>query len=94
MDGVVAARELISHCFRDKARGGMLLKLDFAKAYEMLAWDLLFEVLRARKFGVTWMSWMHIGLSGGKSQIMVNGNPGRIICSRKGSRQGGLVVTN
>jgi len=29
----------------------MLLKLDFAKAYDMLDWDFLFEVFTARGFG-------------------------------------------
>jgi len=39
IDGVAAAQELISSCYRDKIYGGMLLKLDFSKAYDMLHWD-------------------------------------------------------
>lgn len=68
--------------------GGLLLKLDFADAYDMLDWDFIFEILRARRFGDRWMSWMTICLKGGKSHILVTGNPGRIICSERGLRQG------
>ena len=38
IDGVVAAQELISSCFIDKFSGGMLLKLDFTKAYDTICW--------------------------------------------------------
>ena len=54
LDEIAAAQELISNCYREKIGGGMLLKLDFVKAYGMLDWDILFEVLRARQFGDKW----------------------------------------
>ena len=52
MDSIVAAQELISDC---KKSDGMLLKLDFAKANDMLDWDFLFEVLEAKKFRSKWI---------------------------------------
>lgn len=36
LDGVVIAQELISYHFRENIKKGLLLKLDFAKAYDML----------------------------------------------------------
>jgi len=47
----------------------MLLKLGFAKAYDMLDWDFLFDVLKARHFGDRWMNWMRLCFKGGKSHI-------------------------
>jgi len=51
LDGV-AAQEIVSQCFRNQVKGGMLLKLDFANAYDMLDWRFVLEVLHARGFGV------------------------------------------
>ena len=88
MDGIVAAQELISDCFRNKKRDGILMKLDFAKAYYMLDCNFIFEVLAARKFGSKRIQWMHLCLKGGKSHILVNGNLGWVIHSKRGLRQG------
>jgi len=49
MDGIAAAQEIISTCFRENITGGMLLKIDFAKAYDMLDWNFIMEVLKDKK---------------------------------------------
>lgn len=88
LDVLLLHKELISNCFGDNLKGDMLLKLDCAKAYDMLNWDFLFEVMSARKSGDKWMNWMNICLQPGKSHILINGNPRRIICLKGGLRQG------
>ena len=72
--------EIISNCFRDNIFRRMLLKLDFAKAYDMLNWGFIMEVLKAKKYGVKWIDRY---LKGGKPHIMVIGNSGRMICSKR-----------
>jgi len=88
MDGIAASHEIISNGFRNKLQGGMLLTLDFAKIYDMLNWEFIMEVLRARKFRSKLITSIDRCLKGGKSQILVNGNPGRMICSKRGLGQG------
>ena len=82
-DVIAAAQEIISDCFRENIKGGMLLKLDFAKAYDMLDWNFILEVLRARKFEAKWISWIDKCLKGGKSHILVNGSSRRMICLKE-----------
>lgn len=61
---------------RQKWIVGVLLNLDFVKAYDILGWNFIFNVLKARGFGIRWISWMKLILLEGKSQIVVNGNVG------------------
>lgn len=61
---------------RQKWIVGVLLNLDSVKAYDILGWNFIFNVLKARGFGIRWISWMKLILLEGKSQIVVNGNVG------------------
>ena len=36
----------------------MLLKFNFAKTYDMLDWNFILEVMRARKSGDKWIAWI------------------------------------
>ncbi|XP_020270858.1 uncharacterized protein LOC109846046 [Asparagus officinalis] len=65
LDGVVVAQEIINDCFQNKKRGGILLKLDFVKAYDMLDWNFILDVLKAKKFGDKWVNWVKLCLHGG-----------------------------
>ena len=64
----------------------MLLKLDFAKAYDMLDWNFQFEVFIARNFEERWIQWMHNCVEGAKSLVLINGTTGKIICPKRGLR--------
>jgi hypothetical protein len=83
----VYAMELVQVCNKKK-KPAIVLKLDFAKAFDMVNWDGLFRVLRARGFPEQWVSWMHYMLSSSKSAVLVNGCPGPWITCRQGLRQG------
>ena len=48
-DGVLSLHELMHHC-HVKKRTGIVLKLDFEKAYDKVNWDFLIECHRARGF--------------------------------------------
>jgi hypothetical protein len=54
----------------------MVLKLDFAKAFDSVSWSSLLQVLAARGFPDQWCSWIHMLLSTSRYAVMVNGCPG------------------
>lgn len=67
----------------------LFLKLDISRAFDLLSWAFLFEILRAKGFGPAWLSWVAALLSTALTKIIVNGVLGRTIHHAKGLRQGG-----
>ncbi|WVZ61798.1 hypothetical protein U9M48_011614 [Paspalum notatum var. saurae] len=86
-ENFVYALELVQLCHKRKAPT-VVLKLDFAKAFDSISWDGLFTILRARGFNDTWCAWMHCLLSSSTTAILVNGCPGPWIQCKRGLRQG------
>jgi hypothetical protein len=66
----------------------LVIKLDFAKAFDSVNWDSLNAVLQARGFLELWCRWMSRLLTTSRSAVLVNGIPGPWICCRRGLRQG------
>jgi hypothetical protein len=64
MDGILALHEIL-HDTRIKKKDGLILKLDFEKAYDKLNWDFLFECLKQRGFGVKWCDWIKLVMRSG-----------------------------
>jgi hypothetical protein len=67
---------------------GVILKLDYEKAYDRVSWDFLFEVLQSRGFSEKWISWIKQLVIGGSIGIMVNGKDSPYFKPGKGLRQG------
>jgi hypothetical protein len=86
-DTFVYATELVQVCHKRKLPA-LVLKLDFAKAFDTVNWDGLFRVLQARGFNNTWIHWMRTILASSKSAVLVNGCPGPWITCKRGLRQG------
>lgn len=76
----------MSAWIRQKRHTITLLKLDFAKSYDMVDWKFIFNTLKARGFGDKWLGWIKLALIGGKCQILVNGVCGNIINSKRALR--------
>ncbi|XP_028089237.1 uncharacterized protein LOC114289668 [Camellia sinensis] len=54
--GVLIANEIVDGW--KKHRKGIVLKLDFEKAYDSINWELLFSMLANFGFGAKWISWI------------------------------------
>jgi hypothetical protein len=44
---------------------GVILKLDYKKVYDRVNLDFLFEILKLRGFGETWINWVRKLVVGG-----------------------------
>lgn len=83
----IFATELMQTCFVRKCPT-LILKLDFAKAFDSISWDSRLQILTARGFNTTWNTWIQNILSTSKSVILLNGVSGRWINCKHGLRQG------
>jgi hypothetical protein len=43
---------------RVKKHEGIILKLDFEKAYDKLNWEFMREVMRKKEFPEVWIGWV------------------------------------
>ena len=73
---------------REKNEIGVILKLDFEKAYDKVNWKLLFDCLEKRGFDSKWCDWIKQVVTGGMVSVKVNNKIGSYIKSYKGVRQG------
>ena len=54
-------------------KGGMILSLDFEKAFDSLQWDSLFKVLNTMNFGPSFLNWIKTFYANISSCVVNNG---------------------
>jgi len=57
LESVVIAHEIIHDIYKNKD-SGVVLKLDYEKAYDRVSWSFLEEMLISRGFGEKWVKWV------------------------------------
>jgi hypothetical protein len=67
LESVVVVHEIIHHTLRNGEKG-VVLKLDYEKAYDRVSWHFLEEMPASRGFGGKWISWV-MKLVGGLSLL-------------------------
>jgi hypothetical protein len=85
--GVVTLHETI-HKLHSKKLNGVILKLDFEKAYDKVKWSFLQQTLRKKFFSDEWRSLINSFVSRGSVAIKINDNVGCYFHTLKGLRQG------
>jgi hypothetical protein len=55
LEGVAILRETI-HEVHQKKQNGVILKIDFEKAYDKVKWSFLFQTLKMKGFSSKWIS--------------------------------------
>jgi hypothetical protein len=93
LEGVVVLHETI-HKLHRKKLDGVLLKIDFEKAYVNVKWDFLQQDLRMKGFDPKWCKWIQEFISHGSVGIRVNEDIGHYFQIRKGLQQGNTLSTN
>lgn len=86
-ENFIYAIELIQCCYQRKAPT-LVLKLDFAKAFDSVDWDCLEAVLQCRGFPNRWCEWIQALLKSSRLAVLVNGCPSPWISCKRGLRQG------
>jgi hypothetical protein len=63
----------------------MVLKLDFAKAFDTIDHTAMLKIMKQMGFDDKWLQWIKILFSSGKSAVLLIGVPGRqFFCKRGG----------
>jgi hypothetical protein len=87
MEGVVILHETLHEMHRKKL-DGVILKLDFEKAYDKVNWSFLQQSLRMKGFSSQWCNWIDRIVKGGSVGIKVNDDIGHYFQTKKGLRKG------
>ncbi|GJT13622.1 RNA-directed DNA polymerase, eukaryota [Tanacetum coccineum] len=87
LDGPFILNELFSWCKRKNTKA-MIFKVDFEKAFDLVRWDFLDEVLHKFRFGDKWRGWIQGCLSSSMGSILVNDSPTSEFQFHKGLKQG------
>ena len=87
LDGALIANETVQW-MKIKKKAGVLLKLDFQKAYDTIDWSALQMVLHEMGFGDKWRSWISQCVSTASISIIINGSPSKPFKMGRGLRQG------
>ncbi|KAE8705601.1 hypothetical protein F3Y22_tig00110419pilonHSYRG00004 [Hibiscus syriacus] len=87
LDCAFIANERIDYR-RKQGLQGVVLKVDFRRAYDSVEWPILFRAMAEMGFGNRWSSWISQCLSTASISILVNGSPSEKFPMAKGLRQG------
>jgi hypothetical protein len=90
LESVVYAHEIIHDVAKGKKKG-LVLKLNYEKAYDRVSCDFLEEMLSTRGFGSKWRNWFMSLVKGGSISIRLNDINNPYFKPSKGLRQGDLL---
>jgi hypothetical protein len=71
------------HELKRKKQKGLILKLDFEKAYDKVNWDFLQQVLRMKDFPNVWCQWMERVVAKGSVCVQVNNDLGHFFQTKE-----------
>jgi hypothetical protein len=87
LEGVIVLHESIHEIHR-KNLDGIILKLDFEKAYDKVKWKFLQQAMCMKGFSPKWCTWIQSIVSKGHVGVRVNDGIGPFFSTHKGLRQG------
>jgi hypothetical protein len=91
LDSVVVAHEVV-HSLHKSKEPGVVIKLDYKKAYDRVNLDFLFEVLESRGFDEIWINWIRMLVKGRSVSVMANGEESTTFETGKALDKGTLCL--
>ncbi|XP_015956350.1 uncharacterized protein LOC107480702 [Arachis duranensis] len=91
LDGALTASEIVSWLKKSK-KSGIIVKLDFKKAYDTVRCSFLEHVLKIMGFGDIWRKSISGMLNTAAMSIIVNGSPSEPFAMERGLRQGDPIL--
>ncbi|KAE8687175.1 hypothetical protein F3Y22_tig00111022pilonHSYRG00184 [Hibiscus syriacus] len=79
-------------CWRKKGLKGVVFKVDFKRAFDIVDWRILLKIMSKMGFGARWSSWMYKCVSAASISVLVNGTPTEKIHITRGLRIFGINV--
>ena len=86
-ESILIVKEVV-HSIQSNKCKGLVLKLDFEKAFDSVRWDFLIETMEAMNFDPKWCSWIRGILHSTRISILDNGSPTAEFSPERGLRQG------
>ncbi|GJR76960.1 putative RNA-directed DNA polymerase [Tanacetum coccineum] len=87
LDGILIANETVDYLKKSKEKG-LILKVDFEKAYDSMNWRFLIDIMKRMTFEDKWCNWVECCLRSASMSILVNGSPTEEFSLGRGVRQG------
>jgi hypothetical protein len=84
-DGVALLQEVLRES-KFRKQQGVVLKIDFEKAYDKVNWNFLLDCCRQKGFSDSWMIWIRKVVADGTLSVKVNDRKGAYFGSHKGVR--------
>ena len=67
---------------------GVILQIDFEKAYDNVSWKFMFDILGRYGFGKDFLRWIHILYNDSQSAVQNNGHLTKFFPLKRGVHQG------
>jgi len=87
LDSVLIANEMVDYLRKDRVKG-VIVKVDYEKAYDSVEWNFLEYMMRRLGFVNKWINWISMCLKSTTVSILVNGSPTKEFKPKRGLRQG------
>jgi hypothetical protein len=87
VDNIIHSHELI-HTLKLQRRGGMIIQLDLAKAYEKISWHYMVKTLEDFGFAQHCINWIFSLVSVKSYSLLINGAPAKPLWPSRGIIQG------
>jgi len=87
LDGILVANEIVDEARRHK-KELLLFKVDFEKAYDLVNWGYLQNVMLKMGFPTLWRKWIKECVGTATTSVLVNGSPTDEFPLGRGLRQG------
>jgi len=91
LDSVLVVNEVMDDLKR-RRKSGVIVKLDFEKAYDSVSWEFLFYMMRRLGFCGKWIQWIRACLESATISVLVKGSPTKEFKPSRGLRQGDSIA--